>query len=55
MKKHALMLKTHQFSRTVQCCSTSIYPLFEHFILAPVSLRPHTHAQSALIGQLLWA
>ena len=43
---------------TLCCCSTSIYPPSECFVLVSVPLRPlYEKAQSALIGQLLqvWA
>ena len=46
---HALMLKAHQFSHTVQCCSTIFSPCL-CFFKAPPSWTP-----SYLIGQLTHA
>ena len=40
------------YSHTVPCCRTSIHPLPERSVLAPVSLRLNKKAWSALIDQL---
>ena len=46
---HVLMLKTHRFPHTVQCCSSVFLLSLKHSILAPVSLRPPSR-----IPSLLW-
>ena len=44
--------KPRYFSHTVHCCSTSIHPLSEQSVVAPVSLKPPSRkAQTVLIGQ----